>query len=129
MQFDRQMLSANLRRLRAKAGLSQHALAEAAGLSSETVSRVERGAFEPSLTTAAKLAGALGISLDALVGSDDATPVPGTALERRLVEAIAELPPRAQHAMLILAEMIGPRRPRRFPAGSNRRGLRRRPTR
>src|SRR5580692_2110331 len=54
---------AALRRLRVAAGLTQHALAERAGLSIEAVSALERGVrTTPHADTVAPLAGALGMS-------------------------------------------------------------------
>lgn len=43
-------------------------LAEAAGLSSNYVARLERGELGPSLFVACKLAEAFGLNVDALVG-------------------------------------------------------------
>jgi transcriptional regulator with XRE-family HTH domain len=55
--------SVRLRTLRREAGLTQRALAEAAGLSPNYVARLERGELAPSLDTAARLAGALGVEV------------------------------------------------------------------
>ena len=67
MPIDREMLAYNLREARQSQGLSQAALAERVGVSTETVSRFERGAYEPALSTAFDLSRALGLSLDALL--------------------------------------------------------------
>jgi transcriptional regulator with XRE-family HTH domain len=53
-----------LKQLRKERGLSQDGLAKAAGLSTDTVAKLERPNKEPSWDTAVKLARALGVSLD-----------------------------------------------------------------
>jgi transcriptional regulator with XRE-family HTH domain len=50
---------------------SQEDLAHAAGISTSTLSRVERGLHQPSLPTLRKLAAALGVSLPDLIGADE----------------------------------------------------------
>ena len=62
------MFGGNVKAARRRAGLTQEALAEAAAVSPETVSRIERGAFEPSLSTAIAISEALEISIDRLAG-------------------------------------------------------------
>ncbi len=57
---------ANLSRARKRAGLSQEELAFLAGLHRVTPSLVERGERTPRIDTAAKLAGALEIPVEAL---------------------------------------------------------------
>ncbi len=53
---------------RRRVGLSQETLADKAGISYSTLTKIERGAIlEPSVFTVAKLAGAIGISLDKLL--------------------------------------------------------------
>jgi transcriptional regulator with XRE-family HTH domain len=58
---------------RERAGLSQTGLAEASGVPVGNIRDYEQGRREPLLGKAAKLAVALGISLDALAGTEDAT--------------------------------------------------------
>jgi transcriptional regulator with XRE-family HTH domain len=55
-----------LKVLRDTAGLSQEALARAAGISTSAVTKLEQAGKEPSWDTAKKLAKALGVSLDNL---------------------------------------------------------------
>lgn len=52
---------ARLRDLRGKRGLTQRALASAAGLPEETISRVETGRHQPRLLTQQRIAEALGV--------------------------------------------------------------------
>jgi len=65
------MMKKRLKQLRKKAGWSQQKLAEKAGLSYNVITKIEQGiAKRPSIQTMVKLADALGISLDELVGRE-----------------------------------------------------------
>jgi transcriptional regulator with XRE-family HTH domain len=57
-----------LKELRLRAGLTQEALARAAGVANDAVRKWERGKRTPLLDMAAKLADALGCTLDELAG-------------------------------------------------------------
>src|SRR5262249_51690110 len=71
---DMQTLGERLLLLRRRAGLSQTALAQRAGIDTMTVSRVESGQKKRlELETAARLAHVFGISLDQLGGLDATT--------------------------------------------------------
>jgi len=61
-----------LKRLRAAAGLTQAALADRAGVPLTTLRNWEHDRREPLVTTAGKLARALGVSVDALLDNGDA---------------------------------------------------------
>ena len=56
-----------LRRARLKKGLTQEAVAEAARVHPTYVSRVETGAYTPTISVAFRLSQAVGISLSSLV--------------------------------------------------------------
>ena len=63
------MLAKRIKELRKKSGWSQQKLAEKAGLSYNTITKIEQGAATmPTIQTMIKIADAFGISLDALVG-------------------------------------------------------------
>ena len=63
------MLSKKIKELRNKAGWSQQKLAEKAGVSYNTITKIEQGAATmPTIQTMIKIADAFGISLDELVG-------------------------------------------------------------
>lgn len=62
------MLAENIKRFRIKKGLSQEKLARLADISNNTLIKIEQGiAKEPTITTVAKIASALGISIDKLM--------------------------------------------------------------
>jgi transcriptional regulator with XRE-family HTH domain len=54
--------------LRTERGESQETVARRADISTATYSRIEKGLNEPSLETLRRLAGALDVSIDDLVG-------------------------------------------------------------
>jgi transcriptional regulator with XRE-family HTH domain len=63
------MLSKRLKELRKKSGWSQQKLAEKAGLSYNTITKIEQGAAtKPTIQTMIKIADAFQISIDELVG-------------------------------------------------------------
>lgn len=57
----RQVFAANLRRAREASGMSQEALADAAGIDRTYVSALERGLYSVSLDTLERLASALNV--------------------------------------------------------------------
>ena len=63
-------VGARLRKARQEKGLSQEALAHAAGLDRSYVSGLERGEFNVSLVTLAKLARAAGVKISVLLDSE-----------------------------------------------------------
>jgi transcriptional regulator with XRE-family HTH domain len=60
------VFSKRLRTLRLESGLTTTELGAAAGVSSRTISRWEDGEGQPSISQAAKIAVALGVSLDSM---------------------------------------------------------------
>lgn len=93
--------------------MTQAALAEAAGVTDETVSRIERGAYEPALSTVVAVAEALGLSLDELAGAGSDEPArrprsrPDSPVAARITERIGLLDPATLRAVLRLVEAIG----------------------
>lgn len=68
--MDEKGLGRRLQLARQAAGLTQQALCQKANLSYSTLTKIERGAIKsPSIFTVQCIAGALGISLDELIGS------------------------------------------------------------
>ncbi len=70
--------------------ISQEELAERIGTKGPAIGRYERGRTQPSIEVAVRLADALDVSLDYLVGRTDALPNPETQTR---VEAITMLRP------------------------------------
>jgi transcriptional regulator with XRE-family HTH domain len=66
-------VGANVRRLReaAEPRVTQEDLSHAAGISTSTLGRIERGTYEPRLPTLRKLAQALGVPVADLLDADD----------------------------------------------------------
>lgn len=60
-----------LRTLRRQAGLTQEQLAEAAGISVDFLSMVERGVNAPSFDNLEKISKALGVKVQVLFGFED----------------------------------------------------------
>jgi transcriptional regulator with XRE-family HTH domain len=108
--FTAKELGARVREARQRAGLTQAALAEAAGVTDETVSRLERGAYEPSLSTVLALAAALGTDVASLAsGAAQAGPPLTSPLLRRLHAQLERLDVPAQSALLRIAELLAER--------------------
>lgn len=78
-------LPENIRSLRAGAGMTQEALAEALGVTFASVSKWERGVATPELTLIARMANLFGVSMDAMVGFEG-TGGGAAALEKRIHE-------------------------------------------
>ena len=73
--MDERGLGKRLQRARQGAGLTQQQLCQKAGLSFSTLTKIERGAIKsPSIFTIQAIAGAVGTSLDELVGESPARP-------------------------------------------------------
>ena len=111
-------VAGRLKRLRAAVRMTQAELAVAAGVTDETVSRAERGAFEPSLSTLVAVATVLQAPLDALVHApaEPHRPVRQRVapLLVRLAELAARLETRQLRALVELATLltaaVGPER-------------------
>ncbi len=86
--------------MRARRGWTQDVLADCAGVSKAMISKVERGENNPTLVVAAKIAGALGLTMSQLMGADERRRAlrlpkeqrvtfldPATGIERRLFPA------------------------------------------
>jgi transcriptional regulator with XRE-family HTH domain len=61
----------NVRAARERAGLTQEQVADASGIHSTEVSRIERGLRDPRISTVLRLARAMGVPASELVDSSD----------------------------------------------------------
>lgn len=107
--FDSVALGVRVKSLRRERKLTQAGLAECAGVTDETVSRVERGAFEPSVSTVVALALALQTSPDVLLGSADKRESVPQALPpfvQRLIDLVLALDVESQAVLLRMAELL-----------------------
>lgn len=93
--MDMTEFGARVRMLRDRRALSQQELAREAGLSTETISRIERARYHPTLDTMVKIAKAFGLTLVGLL--EDQLDRPD-----ELAVLIRELPPRDQQVALAL---------------------------
>ena len=75
VQREAELFAARLREVRTKRALTQHALAELAGMSLTSLNNLEHGLKVPSLTTILRLAVALNCKVMDLVGAYDKTDI------------------------------------------------------
>lgn len=103
----RTTFAARLRERRRMLGLSQHVVAERAGVSTEFVSRMERGATLPSLPTLMSLCRVLGCTPNDLLVAAKSTRAP---LEDRIEHLRQRLerasPPAARQALRVAEAML-----------------------
>jgi transcriptional regulator with XRE-family HTH domain len=104
------------RKARTARGESQADVAENVGISHEFYARIERGKTMPSVPTLVKLATALEVSVDSLVGSRSAAQPRVTSREaetpdvRRLVRRVRQAKPRSVRLLnLVAIALDGPR--------------------
>ena len=106
-----------LRALRAKKGVSQDVVAEACDLSRVALTRYESGARIPVAGNVAKLASYYGVTVDYLLGREEAPPAPEqpkrtfmiygrTYNGRTMQEMYEELPPAQQAAIERLVTVL-----------------------
>jgi transcriptional regulator with XRE-family HTH domain len=110
------IVARNLRAARIAAGMTQAQLAEAIGVTNESLSRAERGTILPTVRTLARAATVLGTSIDALAGrvpvASKSAPSSGDARRIRLQRLVAVLDDRAVRRLLGLVELLPRERPR-----------------
>lgn len=86
----------NLRRIRETKKLSQSVLAEMVGVRQATISRIESGTNDPSISVANAIADALEVEVVELFGLPE--------LEQRILQSFREASPERRAALLTLLE-------------------------
>lgn len=101
----------NLILLRRNAGLTQQALADQFHLSQQTIYKYENGKAEPDIETLKQLARFFGVSVDFLVGNEEAIEelaLDFTVDEKETISKIRRLSPKNRKAVnALLDQMIG----------------------
>ena len=79
----------NMRKLRKACGLTMKELGRSVGVAESTISLYETGKHEPDIQTMLRIAAALGVSVDELIG--DAAQVPQNPTRAEVAALIAQL--------------------------------------
>jgi len=97
-----------IKKLRKRQGFSQEELGKLIGVSQQVITNYERGLREPYVETLVKLAGALKVSMDQLIGTkpveDDKSPVPRSLAKR--FEAVKKLSRNKQKAFISMVDAL-----------------------
>ena len=95
-----QQVGRRVRALRLDRGMTQASLAEAADLTPDEVSRIERGTREPRFATLDRLSRALHVAAKDLFDEDGETPSDVTPADMRLAEALGGVHPSVADALV-----------------------------
>ena len=95
-------VGASIREARKRAGLNQEELAEMARLNRVTIAKYEAGKVEPGAQALSRIADALEVSVDELLGREPSTeqPTVQTPAFRIISSGLSELPPEEQDKIL-----------------------------
>ncbi|MBN1772547.1 MAG: helix-turn-helix transcriptional regulator [Deltaproteobacteria bacterium] len=103
----RLQLGRRIAEIRRRSGLSQAALAEALGIATESLSRVERAVSVPSLGLLEGLAGTLGVTVEDLFSSRSVAPrMPLDPDVATLVALVRSKPPALRRQVLRLVRLF-----------------------
>ena len=75
------MISKNIKALRMQKGLTQKELADLLHVTSQAVSRWEKGDVEPSIDTISEMASIFEVTTDEIIGGPDKKPKPESVTE------------------------------------------------
>ncbi len=100
-------MSERIKKIRRKKGFSQTELGERIGVSQQVITNYERGIREPDIETLLKIAGALEVSIETLIGEKPIKPEDQTsrALKKRF-EQIKKLPTEKQKAFITFVDAL-----------------------
>ena len=109
-----------IRDFRKARGLTQQQLADMVGVSNVSLSNYERGAQMPDILTISKIANALGVSTDTLIGSnnDFNNEQPRTLEARILATGIDRLPKAQREQALYVVKAMFMQYPELFERGN-----------
>lgn len=112
-----------IRALRKQRNLNQEQLAELASLNRVTVAKYESGRVEPGAQALARIADALEVSVDVLLGRSDEIPAPVNnpkTVEARTVSfAMDQLPKEQREQILNVVKALVPNKPELFAKGND----------
>ena len=109
----------SIRDARKRAGLNQEQLAELARLNRVTIAKYEAGKVEPGAQALSRIADALEVSVDELLGrepSTDPQPPAQTQTFRIISSGLSELPPEEQEKILAILRAMYSNNPDLFSA-------------
>lgn len=100
-------ISQRIKKVRKQKGLSQTELGERIGVSQQVITNYERNIREPDIETLLKIAGALDVSLEMLIGEKPLKPENSTsrALQKRF-EQVKKLSPDKQKAFITFVDAL-----------------------
>ena len=100
-------MNKRIKKIRKQKGLSQIELGDSIGVSQQVITNYERGLREPNIETLLKIARALDVSLETLIGEKPIKPDDQTsrALQKRF-DQIKKLPPEKQKAFITFADAL-----------------------
>ncbi len=111
-------LGQRLARIRKERGFTQVELAQQAGTIQAVISDYERGRIRPHAAMAGRLAQALGVTADELLGMAPATPANGHGVSRRILrrmQMLEQLPAHDQKSILKLIDALAAQQAKKEP--------------
>ena len=100
---DKRAFGRHVRQLRRARGQTQESLAEATGLSADTIRRLEHGSFSPSLETLGKVCDGLDLELSTLFGGFE---LRDRDIDREVADALMGLSARLRDTLLKIARQL-----------------------
>jgi transcriptional regulator with XRE-family HTH domain len=100
-------MNERIKKIRKQKGLSQTELGDRIGVSQQVITNYERGLREPDIETLLKIAGALDVTLESLIGEKPISPEDQTsrAVQKR-IEQIKKLTPEKQKAFISFVDAL-----------------------
>jgi len=100
-------MAERIKKIRKQKGFSQTELGERIGVSQQVITNYERGMREPNIKTLLKIAGALDVSLEALIGKKTIKPDDQTSRTlKNCFEQVKQLPPEKQKAFITFVDAL-----------------------